>query len=163
MIRAGSMILLMMATLTAAVALRSGAGAQTPTKEAASERGQPDETMMQCPMMAGLKGIDLFGDSPVVLKAKAKDLKLTEQQLDRLKEIEQSARQQARELLTDEQRQQLEPSPDRPLSLMELSMSRMKHMQDGGKPSQMCPMCMKKMMKMKKAEGHRLPEEENQK
>lgn len=157
MIRASSMVLLTVGSLAAVAFLRSDLGAQPPKKPAA-ERA-PSDMKMECPMMAGLKGIDLFADSPAVLQADAKNLKLTEQQLEQLSEIEQSARQRARELLTDEQRQQLEESPDAPLSLMELGMRRMKHMQDGDK-GQMCPMCMK-MMRMKHDEGHHPPKKGN--
>lgn len=165
MIRASSMVLLSVASLAAVAVLRSGAGAQAP-QEAQPEREKP-HAKMQCPMMSGLKGIDLFVDSPAVLQAEAKDLKLTEQQLERLKEIEQSARRQARQLLTEEQRKQLLDRPEGPLSLMELSMSRMKekrHMPDGEKSGQMCPMCMKmmQMMKMKQGEEHHPPKKEDQ-
>ena len=152
MVRTTSIVLLAFASLTAVAAFRSGAGAQEEIPPRAQKRGnaRPErdraDMMMQCPMMSGLKGIDLFADSPTVLQAQKEDLKLTEQQIEQLQQIEQTARRQARELLTEQQREQLQDSPKGPLSMMELSVMRMP--KTGKAPEQMCPMCMR-MMRMK--------------
>ncbi|MBW3542802.1 MAG: hypothetical protein KY476_21275 [Planctomycetes bacterium] len=102
--------------------------------------------------MAGLKGVELFADSPAVLLARAKDLELTEQQIQQLQRLEESTRQQVRELLTEEQRRHLQDVPKDRLSMMELCMHRMQDMpaaQDG-EAGPMCPMCRRMMEKMKR-------------
>ena len=151
MIRTTSLVLLMVAPLAAVAVFRSGAGAQDEPRAEQRVGGQQRDQadmMMNCPMMAGLKGINLFADSPTFLLAQAKDLKLSEQQVEQLEQIQQTARRQARELLTDQQREQL-PATAKPLSMMEICMTRMP--KTGQPPEQMCPMCMK-MMQAKKAQ-----------
>ena len=151
MVRTTSIVLLMFASLAAVAAFRSGAGAQEdPPQVQERKKAQPGpdraDMMMQCPMMAGLEGIDLFADSPAVLQAQKDDLKLTEQPIEQLQQIEQTARRQARELLTEQQQEKLQNSPKAPLSMMELCMMRMP--KTGKQPEQMCPMCMR-MMRMR--------------
>ena len=102
---------------------------------------------MQCPMMAGLHGLELYADGPAVLLARADELGLTALQKKQLEEIRESARKQAREVLTEEQRGRLKGEPEGPLSPMALSRARMAKMKD--KEDMMCPMCMKMMQMMK--------------
>lgn len=159
MVRSSSVILLTVASLAGAV-LRAGAGAQEQdapnARNQRQDRGQQErpqaEGQMQCPMMAGLKGVELFADSPAVLLAQAKELKLTEQQVQQLERLEESTRTQVRKLLTEEQRQQLEDAPKDRLSMMELCMHRMQNMPSGqdGQAGPMCPMCKQMMDKMKR-------------
>ena len=112
---------------------------------------QNAKTMMQCPMMAGIKGLTMFADSPAALLSEADDLKLTDKQIKKLRKIEESARQKALKLLTPEQQEQLKKFPKEPLSIMQLSMARMKNRKEQDKPhGLMCPMCMQMMQKMQK-------------
>lgn len=117
-----------------------------------------DEPSMQCPMMAGLKGLTLFADSPEVLRSRAESLKLTQEQIAQLQEIEESARQRSLDVLTDEQRDELLPVPDERLSVMELSRRGAKMKKDGD--MKMCPMCQKMMEKMRKKRAHKSEEAE---
>jgi hypothetical protein len=121
----------------------------TPGKEDAAE-DQP--SMMQCPMMAGMRGIQMYSDGPVMLLARAKELG---------HEIEKSARAKARSLLTDEQRGQLKDLPQKRLSMMELSRLQMKKMMATKQADGMCPMCMKMMQQTEENSGadHHQPEE----
>lgn len=115
----------------------------------AQEDDQPDanrESKMQCPMMTGLKDIQLFADGPAVLLSKAGELNLSEDQKQRLQEIQESARDQAREVLNGQQREKLQNVPEERLSLMQISMRHMKErMQDQQQEGRMCPMCMRMM------------------
>lgn len=142
MVRASGIAVLTLLVLAALVLLRPGWAQEQDRREDKQADSQPMQ--MQCPMMAGLKGINLFADSPAVLLAKAEELKLTDEQLEGLEQIQMSARQQARELLTRRQQEHLKDGPEGPLSLMQLSMQGMK---GGNKSEQMCPMCMKMMRK----------------
>jgi hypothetical protein len=130
----------------------------TPGKEDAAE-DQP--SMMQCPMMAGMRGIQMYSDGPVMLLARAKELGLSNEQKEKLHEIEKSARAKARSLLTDEQRGQLKDLPQKRLSMMELSRLQMKKMMATKQADGMCPMCMKMMQQTEENSGadHHQPEE----
>jgi hypothetical protein len=123
-------------------------------QEAAPQRAEPanqerpeqaDEPGMRCPMMRGLRGVELHADTPAVLRARSRELDLEEEQVEKLKEIEETARQQAREALTPEQREKLEDDPEGPLSMMQLSRLRMRAMVREREPEGMCPMCLRMM------------------
>lgn len=134
--------------LAAAVSL-----AQTP-KDERQPAGKADESakaMMQCPMMASMKGMQTFADSPSVLLSQADELGLTAKQKKRLEKIQQKARQKAQDVLTAEQQKKLEDYPKGRISMMDLAMMRMKRMM-GQKKQQgmMCPMCMKMMQQQRK-------------
>jgi len=106
--------------------------------------------MMQCPMMAAMKDIQLFADSPPVLLGQAQNLELTEKQKQQIQAIGESARKQALGVLNAKQREQLADSPEGPLSMMALAKLQKKGASDEEKSEGMCPMCMKMMrMKMK--------------
>ena len=145
--------------------LRPGTQAQESQEHFSAKQKQDtaERSMMQCPMMEGLKGVSLFADSPAVLAAQAKKLDLTEEQVQKLRQIEQSTREQARQILNEEQREQLADEPKDRLSMMELCMLRMKGMdmnKTEQQPGGMCPMCAKMMRQMRERQG---AEKENQK
>ena len=123
----------------------------------AQNQPQKEKMMMQCPMMDALKSLQLPADAPPVLLAQGEQLQLTAEQKERLQAIAETARQQAREVLNEEQREQLAKAPSGALSPMQLARTLMKGKMgqsgDGqGKP--MCPMC-KKMMEQKQGhQGH---------
>ena len=127
--------------------------AQVP-QQAGEKPPKSDETakpMMQCPMMAGMQGLKMYADSPAVLLWEADDLKLTDKQKKRLRKIADSARQKALKLMTPEQQAKLKKLPNEPMSIMDLSMARMKDKMDHNMPhAMMCPMCMQMMQKMQK-------------
>lgn len=115
-------------------------------REPSPKTDQTAKPKMQCPMMAGMKGMKVFADGPAVLLSRAGELRLTNKQKQQLADIREKARQRARNVLTAEQQKMLKGTPRGPLSMMDLAMMRMKTMK---KPhGMMCPMCMK-MMKMK--------------
>lgn len=111
--------------------------------EANSSEAQRKEGM-QCPMMAAMKKVKLFADSPPVLLGQVEKLDLTQQQQRQLQEIGDSARKQALTVLTAEQREQVEKAPSGPLSMMQLAKLQKKE-GASGKDEGMCPMCMKMM------------------
>ena len=134
--------------LASVISMAAVALAQAPrtAEEPAEKAKTPD--MMQCPMMACMKGMKMYADSPAVLLSQMEEFELSDEQKKQLEEIEQSARQKARSVLTAKQQEKFGESPKGPLSMKELCMMRMKHMtgQDGQK-AMMCPMCMKMMKK----------------
>ena len=73
--------------------------AQNPASQNAEE-GQREQ-MMQCPMMQAMQSLKLPADAPSVLLAQEERLELSEQQKQRLRQIAETARQQARETLND--------------------------------------------------------------
>ncbi|WP_164104505.1 hypothetical protein [Candidatus Laterigemmans baculatus] len=109
--------------------------------------------MMMCPMMEAIKPVHLYADTPAVLLAQEDSLALTEQQQEKLEEITAEARERAREILTEKQRQQLEEAPSGPLSAMQLTKLQRKE-GTGNAKGAMCPMCMKMMQKMKERQGN---------
>lgn len=116
-------------------------------KAPAQKAGKPAKPQMQCPMMAGMKGMKFFADSPAVLLSRAEELGLTDKQKKRLERIQEKARRKAHEVLTAEQQKTLKDAPKGRLSMMDLAMTRMKTMMAGKKPhGMMCPTCMKMMM-----------------
>lgn len=128
-----------------AVSRPSPAQAQVDSK-ASSQDGKMS---MECPMMTGLKGIKLTADSPPLLMARAEELKLTDEQQQKLKAIAQEAQRQATEVLTADQRSMIGESSGKPMSMMEIAMMRSKKMDDG-ESGKMCPMCKQKMEGMMK-------------
>jgi hypothetical protein len=126
--------------------------AEGPSRNA--DKSAKPKMQCQCPMMASMKGMQTFADSPGVLLSQAKDLGLTDKQKKRIEEILQSARKQARAVLTADQQAKLKDSPQGPLSMMDLCMMRMKKMM-GQKKQQgmMCPCCLKMMQKKLQSKG----------
>lgn len=119
-------------------------------KDDSKASGQNDKKMsMECPMMTGLKGIKLTADSPPLLMARAEELKLTDEQQQKLKAIAQEAQRQATEVLTADQRSMIGKSSGKAMSMMEIAMMRSKKM-DEGESDMMCPMCKQKMEGMMK-------------
>lgn len=143
--RVSLLSLLLVGLLAGGYGLEPLVHAENPQEEAEDtpETSKPKMEMM-CPMMAGLKGVDLYADSPTLLAARAEELGLSEEQKKQLEKIATSARQNARDLLTAEQRDALEELPEGPLSMMQISKMRMKKMAESDS-KMMCPMCMKKM------------------
>ena len=116
--------------------------------------------MMMCPMMGAMKGISLHADSPALLLGRQDALKLSDEQVKKLKEIAESARRDARQVLTEDQREQLAEAPKGPLSMMEVCQLRMQEMKGKDQESgAMCPMCMK-MMKERMAAKKKATERE---
>ncbi len=107
------------------------------------------ESEPMCPMMAGMKGIKLTADSPPLLMARADELKLTDEQKQKLKSIAEEAQRKSTKVLTAQQQSMLGESPGKAMSMMEVAMMRSKGMKDD-KSDGMCPMCQKKMAEMKK-------------
>ncbi|MAX40123.1 hypothetical protein [Gimesia sp.] len=103
---------------------------------------------MSCPMMMGLKGVALYADSPTLLMARAEELELNEAQKKQLEEIARSARKQAREILTAEQRDALKKLPEGRMSMMQIAKMQMKERKSGEDSRMMCPMCRKMMQEM---------------
>ena len=119
------LLVLFSGSLVGGYGLQSFAQAQN-ADQVEAEQGEPKAKMdMMCPMMAGLKGVELYPDSPALLKARAEELGLEQEQKRRLEEIAESARQQARDVLNAEQRQQLQQAPEGPLSMMQVAKMRM--------------------------------------
>ncbi|QDT16586.1 hypothetical protein CA12_26920 [Alienimonas californiensis] len=113
----------------------------------AKQDGSSSPQKMMCPMMAGLKGVELHADSPPLLLAQADELGLSEDQRNSLREIAEAARKQAREALTAEQREELGKMPEGPLSPMQIAKQRMRDGKETAEEKPMCPMCMKMMRK----------------
>ena len=140
-----------------AVSLQSPALGQNNSKAG----GQNDKKMsMECPMMTGLKGISLTADSPPLLMARASELKLTDEQQQKLRAITQEARSKAAEVLTEDQRSMLGKSSGKAMSMMEIAMMRAKKMDDS-ESGMMCPMCKKKMEGMMKGKMKKNTKEPN--
>lgn len=129
-------------------------------KKTESSQAEKKEGGMQCPMMAAMKDVALFADSPPVLLGQAEQLNLTQQQQEQLQEIGESARKQALAVLNAEQRGQVARAPSGPLSMMQLAKLQKKE-ETGGEASEdkgMCPMCMKMMRKKMKGKAVSEPE-----
>jgi hypothetical protein len=71
--------------------------------------------------MTGPVGLRILLDSPAVILSRAKELDLDEKQRQELEKLDGSAREQARKLLTDKQRQQLGEIPPEWLSMMQMA------------------------------------------
>lgn len=138
--------LLVVGAGTMAYALFATAQGQEAERQADGKaESQERQPMMQCPMMAGLKNIEMFPNSPALLLARAEELNLSDEQRQELEEIEQAARQKAHQVLDAEQQEKFKDAPDERQSMMELSQMQMKGMGGEGKMEGMCPMCMKMM------------------
>ncbi len=145
---------LLMGLIAVGYGVQAGVFAQVPEQDAQQRddrepqqkqaRGKPKMQMM-CPMMAGLKNVELHADSPELVLARDKDLELTEEQRTELEKILETARNKARETLTAQQREQLEQAPEGPLSMMQIAKLLKKSESSEGDSGQMCPMCMKMM------------------
>lgn len=135
--------------MIAAQQLNSRATAKETQAESTANADGEQKMPMKCPMMTALKGLEFHADNPALLVSSAGQMKLTDGQLSRLQKLIEDSRAAAREVLTDDQRQQLDEAPEGPMSIMQLSMHRMKHHQTDGTDGQMCPMCREMMMKMK--------------
>lgn len=144
--------------LAAAVSLAQARDKEKPTQKA-DESAKP-KMQCQCPMMASMKGIKTFADSPAVLLSQGEELGLSEGQKKRLQEIQEQARQDARDVLSIKQQETLKESPKGPLSMMDLGMMRMKKgMGQKEQKGMMCSMCMKMMQKKAQSE-EKVDEEE---
>ena len=71
--------------------------------------------------MSGPAGLRIALDSPTAILSRAKELGLDEKQRQELEKLDGSAREQARKLLTDKQRQQLGEIPPEWLSMMQMA------------------------------------------
>jgi hypothetical protein len=71
--------------------------------------------------MTGPAGLRIALDSPAAILSRAKELGLDEKQRQELEKLDESAREQARKLLTDKQRQQLGEIPPEWLSMMQMA------------------------------------------
>src|SRR5262249_62079355 len=71
--------------------------------------------------MTGPAGLRIVLDSPAAILSRAKELGLDEKQRQELDKLDGSAREQARKLLTDKQRQQLGEIPPEWLSMMQMA------------------------------------------
>src|SRR5262245_55018080 len=80
----------------------------------------------KCPMTTGLAGLSMHVDSPAALLAHADELDLDLRQIRQLEEIEATARQQARKLLSDRQWEQVSKAPQGKLSMNEMALLGMK-------------------------------------
>ena len=139
-----SFLLVMTVALIAmpGLSLRAADG-KTGDAKKSDQKGAKDASAgkMKCPMMAGLAGLSMAADSPVALLARVGELGLDIKQKRQLEEIEASARQQARKILTDEQWEQVKQAPEGSLSITELARMGLKGKNTDG----FCPMCMKMM------------------
>jgi len=98
----------------------------------------------------------VFLDSPAAMRGQAESLGLSDEQKQKLLDIEKEARQKAKTVLTEEQIKKMGEVPDKPVALMEMCqqmstkmMPMMQKMMGGGsqgQPMMMCPMC--PMMRM---------------
>ena len=134
---------------TVGYSVRPAALAQDGEKSKTQPPGKDAEPAMRCPMMAGVGDLRLHADSPAMLLARAKELGLTDKQVEELKKVQESARKRAREVLTNKQRGETKGDPPGPLSVPELSRMQAARAKDKDGKEMMCPMCMKMMQKMK--------------
>jgi hypothetical protein len=118
------------------------------------QAGVGPDMMQRCMVMMRTP---VFLDSPSAIRGQAESLGLSDEQKQKLLDIENEARQKAKTVLTEEQVKKLGEIPDKPMAMMEMCqqmsakmMPMMQKMMDGGSPGQqpmmMCPMC--PMMRM---------------
>ena len=100
---------------------------------------------MQCPMMSAMKNLKLHADNPVVLLAMKEQLDLSEEQAKQLDALVSDVRERAKEILSDQQQQQIAQAPQGPLSMMQVMMLLRQQPGDQREQGQMCPMCIKMM------------------
>lgn len=106
---------------------------------------RPAEVPVDVAVSRGVVAGEEHADSPELVLARDKDLELTEQQRTQLEKILETARNKTREMLTDQQREQLEQAPEGPLSMMQIAMLLKKDQANEEESGPMCPMCMKMM------------------
>jgi hypothetical protein len=105
----------------------------------------------------------IFPDSPSAILGQAEALGLSDEQNQKLLDIEKESRQKARSVLTEEQIKKIGEIPDRPTTMMEMCqqmsakmMPMMQKMMRGGSqggPMMMCPMMQMMMGGQGKAQG----------
>lgn len=97
----------------------------------------------------------VFLDSPAAIRGQGESLGLSDEQKQKLLDIEKEARQKAKTVLTEEQIKKMGEVPDKPMAMMEMCqqmstkmMPMMQKMMGGGPQGgpMMCPMC--PMMRM---------------
>lgn len=120
----------------------------------ASAQRAAESVEMKSPMVTGLAGVCLYADCPAALLARADELDLDLRQRRQLEEIEVSARQQARKLLSDGQWEQLSKASQGKLTMPELARLGMR----GKKTVGHCPACMKAMQAKSSADAVPQPE-----
>ena len=77
-----------------------------------------DSNMMR--LCKSMMSAPLFLDSPAIILAQAESLGLSEEQKQKLSDIENEARQKARSVLTAEQTKSMGEIPDEPVAIMEM-------------------------------------------
>jgi len=115
------------------------------------QAGMDPNMMQRCMVMMRTP---VFLDSPSAVRGQAEALGLSDEQVKKLLDIENEARQKAKTVLTEEQIKKLGEVPDKPMAMMEMCQqmsSKMmpmmqKMMGSQGSPMMMCPMC--PMMRM---------------
>ena len=154
----------LVAALFAGILLVHAAEQQQPQpQQKAKEEGGPampmNPQMMMQNMMGMMQqaGIDpnmmrrcqammfapVFLDSPAAIRGQAESLGLSDEQKQKLLDIEKEARQKARSVLTEEQTNKMGEIPDTPMAMMEMCqqmsakmMPMMQRMMGGGSPGQ---------------------------
>jgi hypothetical protein len=115
------------------------------------QAGMDPNMMQRCMIMMRTP---VFLDSPSAIRGQAEALGLSDEQVKKLFDIENEARQKAKSVLTEEQTKKMGEVPDKPMAMMEMCQqmsSKMmpmmqKMMGSQGSPMMMCPMC--PMMRM---------------
>ncbi|MGB9616808.1 MAG: Spy/CpxP family protein refolding chaperone [Desulfomonilaceae bacterium] len=114
--------------------------------ETMQQAGIDPEMMRRC---KAVMSAPIFLDSPAVIRGQAESLELSDEQKQKLLDIEKEAREKARTVLTEEQTKKLGEIPDKPVTMMEMCqqmcgkmMPMMKKMMGGGPQDNpmMCPM-----------------------
>lgn len=115
------------------------------------QAGVGPDMMQRCMVMMRTP---VFLDSPATIRGQAEALGLSEEQVKKLLDIENEARQKAKTVLTEEQIKKMGEIPDKPMAMMEMCQQMsakmmpmmQKMMGSQGGPMMMCPMC--PMMRM---------------
>jgi hypothetical protein len=165
----------LVAALFAGILLVHAAEQQQPQpQQKAKEEGTPGAPMDPQKMMKNMMGMmqqagidpnmmqrcmvmmrtPVFLDSPSAIREQAESFGLSDEQVKKLLDIENEARQKAKSVLTEEQIKKMGEVPDKPMAMMEMCQqmsSKMmpmmqKMMGSQGSPMMMCPMC--PMMRM---------------
>lgn len=123
------------------------------------QAGVGPEMMQRCMVMMRTP---VFLDSPSAIRGQAESLGLSDEQKQKLLDIENEARKKAKAVLTEEQIKKMGEIPGKPMAMMEMCrqmsakmMPMMQKMRGGGSPGRqpmmICPMC--PMMKMMGGQG----------
>jgi len=113
--------------------------------------GVGPDIMRRCQVMMSTP---VFLDSPSAIRGQAEFLGLSEEQAKKLLGIEKEARDKAKSVLTEEQKEKMGEIPEKPMAMMEMCqqmMPMMQKMMSGGSqggPMMMCPMCPMMQMMM---------------